>query len=57
MYNIGKKIPHTIKVRVLRGWLNGLSRDRIAVENKIRYGRVSGIIYQFRNRILDIRFI
>ena len=49
MYNIGKNIPDTIKVRVVRGWLSGLSRDRIALENKIDYGSVSGIINQFRD--------
>ncbi len=51
---LGKKIPHTIKVRVLRGWLRGLSRDSIAIENKIGYGSVSGIIDQFRIQIADI---
>ncbi len=48
-----RRIPHTIKVRVLRGWLSGLSRG-IALENKIGYGRVSIIIDQFRNRIPDV---
>ncbi len=51
---LGKKIPHTIKVRVLRGWLRGLSRDSIAIENKIGYGSVSSIIDQFRIQIADI---
>jgi hypothetical protein len=51
---LGKKIPHTIKVRVVRGWLRGLSRDSIAIENNIGYGSVSGIIEQFRVQIEDI---
>lgn len=51
---LGKKIPHTIKRRVLSGWLGGLSRDSIAIENNIGYGSVSGIIDQFRTLIADI---
>jgi hypothetical protein len=51
---LGKKIPHTIKVRVIKGWLRGLSRDSIAIENKIGYGSVSSIIDQFRLQIGDI---
>jgi chromosome segregation ATPase len=51
---LGKKIPHAIKDRVLRGWLRGLSRDSIAIENKIGYGSVSSIIDQFRIQIPDI---
>jgi hypothetical protein len=51
---LGKKIPHTIKGRVLRGWLGGLSRDSIAIENKIGYGSVSYIIDQFRILNADI---
>ena len=51
---LGKKIPHTIKNKVLRGWLRGLSRDSIAIENNIGYGSVSGIIDQFRVQIADI---
>ena len=51
---MGKKIPHAIKDRVLRGWLRGLSRDSIAIESKIGYGSVSGIIDQFRIQIPDI---
>jgi hypothetical protein len=51
---LGKKIPHTIKVRVVRGWLRGLSRDSIVIENNIGYGSVSSIIDQFRLQIEDI---
>jgi hypothetical protein len=51
---LGKEIPHAIKVRVLRGWLRGISRDSIAIENKIGYGSVSAIIDQFRLQIADM---
>ncbi len=48
------KIPRAIKIKVLRGWLSGLSRDRIANENKIGCGSVSGIINQIRTSIVDL---
>jgi len=51
---LGIKIPLTIKNKVLGGWLRGLSRDSIAIENNIGYGSVSGIIDQFRVQIADI---
>jgi hypothetical protein len=51
---LGKEIPHAIKVRVLRGWLRGISRDSIAIENKIGYGSVSAIIDKFRLQIADM---
>ena len=50
---LGNKIPHIIKNKVLGGWLRGLSRDSIAIENNIGYGSVSGIIDQFRVEISD----
>jgi hypothetical protein len=51
---LGIKIPLTIKNKVLGGWLRGLSRDSIAIENNIGYGSVSSIIDQFRVQISDI---
>jgi|RhiMethySRZTD1v2_1073278.scaffolds.fasta_scaffold1449797_1 transcriptional regulator with XRE-family HTH domain len=41
---MAKKIPPIIKSEVLRDWLNGLSRDNIAIKNKISRGSVSNII-------------
>ena len=51
---MGKEIPHAIKASVLRGWLRGISRDSIAIENQIGYGSVSAIIDQFRLQIEDM---
>jgi len=48
--SISVEHDNAIKVRVLlEGWLSGLSRVSITLENKIGYGSVSGMIDQFRN--------
>src|SRR2546427_1021965 len=41
---MGGKIPSSIKVEVIRKWLEGKSRDHIAKELQIGFGTVSGII-------------
>ena len=38
------KVPQSIKKRVIKQWLRGISRDQIAEDNDIGAGTVSGII-------------
>src|ERR671910_566400 len=45
---MGGKIPRPIKVQVIRSWLEGKSRDKIAEEIGISTGAVSSIIKDFR---------
>ncbi len=52
---MGRKIPHQIKRKVIREWLNGVSRDSIAINNQISFGSVSSIILKIKtSEILDI---
>lgn len=46
---MGAKIPRSIKVGVIRKWLEGKSRDQIAKELQIGFGTVSGIIKESRD--------
>jgi hypothetical protein len=46
---MGARIPHLLKIKVLNQWLNGMSRDDIAINNKISGGSVSNIIQDFKN--------
>ncbi|MER5174737.1 MAG: hypothetical protein ABJB76_11955 [Candidatus Nitrosocosmicus sp.] len=48
------KIPYTIKVQVLKEWIQGFSRDKIAKENSIGTGTVTSIIQQTKRDIPDI---
>ena len=45
---MGGKIPRPIRLQVIRKWLEGKSRDKIAIELQISTGTVSGIINDFR---------
>jgi hypothetical protein len=45
---MGSKIPKPIKLEVIRKWLEGKSRNKIATEVGIGAGTVSGIIQEFR---------
>src|SRR5918994_56600 len=45
---MGGKIPRPIRVQVIRSWLEGKSRDKIAEEIGISTGAVSSIIKDFR---------
>jgi hypothetical protein len=51
---MGNRIPHQIKTNVLREWLQGISRDKIALDNNIGKGSVTGITQQAKNNILDL---
>ena len=48
------KIPYTIKVQVLKEWIQGVSRDKIAKENSIGTGTVTSIIQQTKRDNPDI---
>jgi transcriptional regulator with XRE-family HTH domain len=45
---MGRKIPDPTRLQVIRAWLNGESRDKIAQELGISTGAVSAIIEDFR---------
>ncbi len=52
--NATAKIPKSIRERVLRQWLQGMSRDQIAKDNDIGAGTVTAIIKDAKQDILDI---
>jgi hypothetical protein len=45
---LGGNIPRNIKVKVIRHWLDGLTRERIAKKEDIATGSVTGIINEAR---------
>jgi hypothetical protein len=45
---LGGKIPRNIKVKVIRQWLDGLTRERIAKKEDIGTGTVTAIIQEAR---------
>lgn len=45
-----RRIPSSIKIEVIKQWLNGVSRDDIAGNNDISFGSVSNIIQDARNK-------
>ena len=45
---MGSKIPKHVEIEVIRRWLQGKSRDRIAKELQVSTGAVSGIVKQYR---------
>ncbi len=51
---MGNRIPHQIKTKVLREWLQGISRDKIALNSNISNGSVTGIIQQAKNNTPDL---
>lgn len=51
---MGNRIPHQIKTKFLREWLQGISRDKIALDNNIGEGSVTGITQQAKNSIPDL---
>jgi hypothetical protein len=46
---MGIKTPHAVKARVLKEWIQGISRDQIASNNEIGAGTVTSIIQQTKN--------
>ena len=47
---MGSRIPPLIKTAVITKWVNGMSRDNIAINNQIASGSVSSIIQEFKNK-------
>ena len=50
---MGSDIPHSIKVKVIKEWIQGLSRDKIGRYNGIGAGTVTSIIQQAKTNIAD----
>jgi len=46
---MGTRIPHLLKIKVLNHWLDGMSRDNIAINHQIASGSVSSIIQEFES--------
>jgi hypothetical protein len=51
---MGSRVPPRLKKKILQEWLQGISRDRIALNNKISTGTVTNIIKQSKAAVLDI---
>ena len=54
---MGSATPHSIKVKVIKEWIQGLSRDKIGQNNGIGVGTVTNIIQHAKTNILDIDLI
>jgi hypothetical protein len=54
---MGSATPHSIKVKVIKDWIQGLSRDKIGQNNGIGVGTVTSIIQQANKDIVDIDLI
>jgi DNA-binding CsgD family transcriptional regulator len=51
---MGARIPKSIREQVIKQWLEGISRDKIAKDNGIGAGTVSSIIKDSMQEITDI---
>lgn len=51
---MSNRIPHEIKVKVVRDWLSGFSRNHIAKTNGMGEGTISAIIKEFSSEIPDL---
>ena len=51
---MGAITPYSIKVKVIKEWIQGLSRDKIGQNNGIGAGTVTSIIQQARDNVADI---
>ena len=51
---MGIQTPYSVKLKVIEGWVQGISRDKIALDNDIGAGTVTGIIQQFKIDIPDL---
>jgi hypothetical protein len=52
--HMGNRIPYQLKKKVIQQWLLALSRDRIALDNNISSGAVTGIIKQSKSEVPDM---
>ena len=51
---MGIQTPYSVKLKVIEGWVQGISRDKIALDNDIGAGTVTGIIQQSKTNIPDL---
>jgi hypothetical protein len=51
---MGSATPYSIKVKVIKDWIQGLSRDKIGQNNGIDAGTVTSIIQQAKTYIADM---
>ncbi len=51
---MGIKTPHPIKVKVIKGWIQGISHDKIALDNNIVAGTVTSFIQQVKSSFPDM---
>jgi hypothetical protein len=51
---MGSPIPYSIKVKVIKEWIQGLARDTISQNNDIGAGTVTNIIQHAKANIADI---
>jgi hypothetical protein len=51
---MGSATPYSIKVKVIKDWIQGLSRDKIGQNNGIGAGTVTSIIQQAKTYIADM---
>jgi hypothetical protein len=49
-------LDELIKRRVIQQWFNGIPRDKIAADNNIGAGTVSGIINNYKTQLEDSDF-
>jgi predicted DNA-binding protein (UPF0251 family) len=54
---MGSATPYSIKVKVIKEWIQGLSRDKIGQNNGIGTDTVTSIIKQARDNVADINLI
>ena len=51
---MGIQTPCSVKLKVIEGWVQGISRDKIALDSDIGAGTVTSIIQQFKIDIPDL---
>ena len=51
---MGIQTPYSVKLKVIEGWVQGISRDKIALDSDIGAGTVTSIIQQFKIDIPDL---
>jgi hypothetical protein len=51
---MGIQTPYSIKVQVIKDWIEGISRDKIALNNNIGAGTVTSIIQQSKLSVPDM---
>jgi hypothetical protein len=51
---MGIQTPYSVKLKVIVGWIQGISRNKIAPDNDIGAGTGTSIIQQFKTNIPDM---